>query len=117
MSISKNWMEEDNCSEFVDRSKKQLLNSVIEDCIIAVHMSTDAGRRFKKPGEAIEWYLKRIPKEESAYIRSNFKSEHMNAKWSELTKSIVQDSDDRDIVEKYPRRSVEPREIKLAKKA
>lgn len=108
MSISRNWMVEDNISMFGEHEKKRRLYNFLDECISAIFTSCDGGRRFKSPGQAVSWYLDRIVDEDhKKFIRENLRPEHLNALWSEHTKMIIEDNDHRDRLQKYPRRGTD----------
>jgi hypothetical protein len=91
-SINKNWMEEDNIGEFfADKTlqqREQSLNEFVNKCMMAILVSCDGGRRLKKPGEAIRWYLDRCNEDYAEHIRKYLKPRHVQP-WGEMGKSIL----------------------------
>lgn len=104
MSLTKNWMKEDNIAEFTTRDEQRILNRLIQDCFWAMLVSSSGVMKYKQPGQVMQWYMKRLPPDEAEFIRKNFKAKHLNAGWDEFSKSCLQEIDNNDKAQKYPRR-------------
>ncbi len=106
MSIHKDWMKEDNISSFSTTDEQKILYRLIDECMFSIMVSVDGGNKLKYPGQAMAWYLSRLPKEKADYIRNNFKAEHLETCYDTFRKACLQEIDEQDKVRKYPRRGI-----------
>lgn len=85
-------MKDDNFEIFGRENCRKELDNFISDCLFAVAISCDGGRKFRTPGQAVQWYLSRLPEEKANNIRKNFRTQHLHENWNEESRLLLEEA-------------------------